>query len=65
MNEDEKKKKVMDLTGGTYQPSEQFKQLPDGTMVRLEDPTVAKPQVDPLEALKEEHEKTQNEDESE
>ncbi len=40
----DKKKKIVDLTGGTYQPSEQLKQLPDGTFVRLEDPTVAKTQ---------------------
>lgn len=39
-----KKPKIQDLTGGAYQPSEQFKQLPDGTMLRLEDPTTPKTQ---------------------
>ena len=40
----ESKKKAKDLTGGAYQPTEQFKELPDGTVVRLEDPTMAKTQ---------------------
>jgi len=45
MNEKkEKKPKVRDLTGGAYQPSEQFKELHDGTMLRLEDPTTPKTQ---------------------
>ncbi len=43
-NNESKKKKVQDLTGGAYQPSEQFKVLADGTVVRLEDPTTPKTQ---------------------
>ena len=51
-NESKKKKKVQDLTGGAYQPSEQFKLLPDGTVVHLEDPTHPKTQEE-VEAEKE------------
>lgn len=42
MPDKKEKKKVQDLTGGAGQPSEQFKQLADGTVVRLEDPTTPK-----------------------
>lgn len=58
------KKKVKDLTGGAYQPTEQLKVLPDGTVVRLEDPTTPKTK-EALEAEKESHERAQNEDTSE
>ena len=47
-----KKKKIQDLTGGAYQPSEQFKVIADGTVVRLEDPTHPKTQEE-VEAEKE------------
>jgi len=61
---DKKKKNIKDLTMGAYQPTEKFKQMADGTLVRLEDHTNPKT-VDPQIVEKEEHEQAQNEDESE
>lgn len=52
----ESKKKAKDLTGGAYQPKEQFKELPDGTVVRLEDPTMAKTQEEIEKEAKEQTE---------
>jgi len=60
-NKPKKKKKVQDLTGGAYQPSEQFKVAADGTVVRLEDPTTPKTQ----EEVEKEQQKRSSNNESE
>lgn len=47
---DKEKPKVIDLTGGQLQPAEKFKQLADGSLVRLEDTTTPKPVEEPKES---------------
>jgi len=60
-NNKSKKKKTQDLTGGAYQPSEQFKVISDGTVVRLEDPTTPKTQ----EEVEKEQQERSSDNESE
>ena len=46
---DKEKPKIIDLTGGHMEPTEKFKQLADGSMVRLEDTTSVKEVEEPKE----------------